>query len=84
VPFIAGNVIIYLVKLPGTSLYDVTLNLTMIFLLIPVMIEGSRREDFYFDEDPRRPGIYFLWAAIALAAILAFRILLGAGLKLFS
>ena len=84
VPFIAGNVIIYLVKLPGTSLYDITLNLTMIFLLIPVMIEGSRREDFYFDEDPRRPGIYFLWAAVVLAAVVAFRILLGNGLKLFS
>jgi hypothetical protein len=83
VPFVAGNIIICLVKLPGISLYEITLNLTMLFLLIPVMIEGSRLEDFYFDEDPRRIRIYFLLALITVMAMLAFRIVLGSGLKLF-
>lgn len=82
-PFIAGNVVIYLVKLPGISPYEVTLNLTMVFLLIPVMIQSSRLEDFYFDEDPRRNRIYLILALITTGALIAFRIILGSGLKLF-
>ncbi len=83
VPFIAGNIILSLVKLPGISIYDITINLTMLFLLIPVIIQASRMEDFYFDEDPRRVRLYLSLVGITAVLLLAFRLLFGAGLKLF-
>ena len=83
IPFVAGNAIIYLVKLPEMSPYDVTLNLTMLFLLVPVVIQGSRLEDFYFDEDPRRIRLNMVFMIVTLAMMIAFRVTTGAGLKLF-
>jgi hypothetical protein len=82
-PFIAGNILLFLIKLPAVSAYEIGLNATMIFLLIPVMIQGSHTEDLYFDEDPRNNRVYLVLMIITVAVLAGYRIILGAGLKLF-
>ncbi len=82
-PFLIGTVILTLVKLPGFSPYETGVNLTMVFLLIPMMIQGSRLEDFYFDEDPRQVRIYIPLVVAALTLLVLFRMVFGNGLKLF-
>lgn len=83
VPFLAGNFIIWLIKLPSISLYDITLNLTMVFMLIPVMIRGKQLEDFYFDEDQRSIRLSYPIILISIIVLILFRIILSPGLKLF-
>lgn len=83
VPFLAGNFIIWLIKLPSLSLYDITLNLTMIFMLIPVMIRGKQLEDFYFDEDQRSIRLSYPIILVSIVVLILFRIMLAPGLKLF-
>ena len=83
IPCLAGNVIIFLLKLPFISYYDTGLTFTMLILLIPVLIEASRMDNFFYDEDPKRIRLYPVWILIAAAVLVLFRIVLGNGLRLF-
>lgn len=81
-PFIAGNFIIYLVKLPGITVYELFVNATMIFVLLPVIIRGGTMADFYFDEEPRQVKLVFPMILASIIILILFRLVFSSGLRL--
>ena len=81
-PFLVGNLIIFLVKLPGINIFDISLNVSQLLFLIPIFIAGSGIEDLYFDEEPRQVKIKMILPLIVIGAFLLFRLLFGIGIRL--
>jgi hypothetical protein len=81
-PFVAGNIIIYLVKLPGITLYELFVNATMVFVLLPVIIRGGTMADFYFDEEPRQVKLVFPMILASIIVLILFRLVLNSGLRI--
>jgi len=81
IPFLAGNFIIVLIKLPLISMYEVFLNFSVIILLAAVFIRSGMMQDLFFDEEKK--GIHFAWkpGAIGLVILILFRIVFGIGIR---
>ncbi len=81
-PFLAGDVLILVLKLPDFNTFNLAVNATLLLFLLPVVIRGGRMEDLYFDEEPRDVRISLAAGLAALLTVVAFRILLDAGIRL--
>lgn len=81
-PFILGNIVILLIKIPQFSYFDVALNASMIFFLIPILVRSISMEDFYFDEDPRTIKLKMILPITAVSLLFFFRLILGFGIRL--
>jgi hypothetical protein len=82
-PMIIGNIILYLVQIPNVSAYEVCVNATMFFLILPVVMKGSGMADQYYEDDGTgKIKIYFgfILASIVLTALV--RIVLGYGIRI--
>jgi len=81
IPFLAGNILIGLVKLPGITLFESFLNGSMIIFLIPIYIRAGMIQDLYFEEEEKEITIYWRSFAIALLLLVLFRIVFGIGIR---
>ncbi|MBE0647710.1 MAG: hypothetical protein IH596_08000 [Bacteroidales bacterium] len=81
IPFAVGNIIIFLVKLPGITLYEIFLNASIILLLIPVYIKAGMMQDLFFDEEENETKIYWKSLGLAIALLILFRIIFGVGIR---
>jgi hypothetical protein len=81
-PFFTGNIILILVKLPGITIFDIFLNLSMVIFLIPVFIRSGMMQDLFFDEEKKTIGIYWIYLGITAIALIGFRVILGYGIRL--
>lgn len=81
IPFITGNIIIALIKLPGISVYEIFLNASTIALLIPVYIRAGMMQDLFFDEEEKEIKLSWKIGAIVLILLLLFRIAFGIGIR---
>ena len=82
VPFLLGNIVILLIKIPTFSYFDVTLNATGILLLIPLFIRSVSFQDMYFDEEPRTIKIRVIMITTTIILLVLFRIVFGIGVRL--
>ena len=80
-PFLAGNIIIALVKLPGITLFEMFLNGSMVILLIPVYIRAGMMQDLFFEEEPKSINIYRISIAVVIIFLILYRIILGFGVR---
>jgi hypothetical protein len=80
-PFLAGNLLIFLFKLPEMNIFEISVNASMGLLLIPVIIRSKSVEDLYFDEDPRNIRFNFRVFTLALISIILFRIVFEFGIR---
>ncbi len=81
IPFIAGNIIIDLVKLPGISLYEIFLNASIILFLIPIYIRAGMMQDLFFEEEPKVIKIYWKSLGVAVVMLVLLRIVFGVGIR---
>jgi hypothetical protein len=81
-PFILGNLVILLLKIPEFSYFDATLNVTGILILIPLFIRSVSFQDMYFDEEPRTIRIRVLMITVTIILLILFRIVFGIGVRL--
>ena len=81
-PFFAGDFFIFLIKLPKVKIFDISVNLTMILLLIPLMVISIGMEDLYFDEEPRKIKLSVMLPLATLLIFVFFRIIFGFGIRL--
>jgi hypothetical protein len=82
IPYLLGNIAIFLVKLPEINKFDIALNATMILFFIPLLIRGANFRNLYFDEDPRNLKVKLILPAAAVILLALFRILFGIGIRL--
>ncbi|MCX6305559.1 MAG: hypothetical protein NT040_11375 [Bacteroidetes bacterium] len=81
-PFLMGNIVILLIKIPQVSYFDIALNASMVLFLIPVVMRSFTFEDFYFDEDQRTVKTNMVLPVAALLLLFLFRLVLGIGVRL--
>jgi hypothetical protein len=81
-PWIAGDIIIILLKLPDVRIYEIALNFTMIFLLLPAILRSRSIQDLWFDEEPRTIRFSLVLTGITILFMIAYRIVLGYGIRL--
>jgi hypothetical protein len=82
IPFFIGNILIFIIKLPEISLFDMATNASMALLLIPLYVRGLSVENLYFDEDERKIKISIPAILITSGFLLVTRIVLGIGIKI--
>jgi hypothetical protein len=82
-PFLVGNLVIFLIKLPKSSYFDTSLNISMVLFLIPLMMRSIGLEDFYFDEEPRsKIKLNVILPVTVIIALILFRVIFGFGVRL--
>jgi hypothetical protein len=81
-PFFIGNILIFIIKIPEFSLFDVAMNASMILMLIPVLVRSINIEDFYFDDFPKEIKVKWIILITAFLLFFVFRLVLGFGLRL--
>jgi hypothetical protein len=82
IPFLLGNIVIFLFKLPSFSYFDATLNACGILILIPLLVRSVSFQDMYFDEEPRTIKIRMLMIVVTISLMILFRIVFGIGVRL--
>ncbi len=82
IPLIIGSSIIYLLKLPNISYYEIGMIISMIIMMLPVYLKYRSFQDYYFDEDERKIKVVRVWLIATIILLLLSRIILGIGLRI--
>ena len=81
-PFVLGNLVILMLKIPDFSYFDATLNVSGILILVPLLVRSVSFQDMYFDEEPRTIKIRALMIATTIVLLVLFRIVFGIGVRI--
>ncbi len=81
-PFLIGIGIIALVKQPLENAYELFVEGSMFLILLPALIRARLSKDLFFDEEPRKIRIKWVWILISLIAWVLFRIYFWIGVRL--
>jgi hypothetical protein len=81
-PYFFGTGIIILIKQPLMNAFEVVVEVSMILILIPALLQAYKSNDLFFDEDPRKIKIRWDWILLTCTAILLFRIFFWTGIRL--
>jgi hypothetical protein len=81
VPFLLGNLLMVVVKLPDFNVFEMSVNATMVLLLIPLILKSKGMEDLYFDEDPRIIRLNIPILIVTIIAIALFRVIMAVGIR---
>jgi hypothetical protein len=81
IPYLLGNALIILINNPKQTAYHIMVNLSLIFMLIPVLLLSRYHQEYYFDEKNKKIklSVSSLLAVVILIAI--YRIGLEYGLR---
>ena len=82
IPLIIGNLIIYLLKLPNISYFEIGTIISMFLMMLPVYLKYKSFQDYYFDEDEREIKIAKVWVIVTIILLILSRIILGIGLRI--
>jgi len=81
-PFVFGNIIIYLINIPEVKFYDTLVNIAMIFMILPPILLNKYQQEYYFDESPKRINVSLKVLIFTIIFIASYRILLDFGLRI--
>ena len=81
-PFLAGNLIISMIKSPVINTFDIFLNLSAGIFLAAVIVRSIATEDLYFDQEERKAKPVWTLTGITLLAAILFRVVFGIGIRL--
>ena len=81
-PFVLGNIIIYLINIPKVVFYDTLVNIFMLFMIFPILLLNKYEQDYYFDESPKSIKLSIKLLIFTLLFIGIYRILLDYGLRI--
>jgi hypothetical protein len=79
-PFIVGNVMMFVFRMPRLKMYYIFVGITMILVIIPAWISTRFYPTLYFHEDPVSIKPRWKLVFLALFVYAALRILLGIGI----
>lgn len=81
-PWLIGATIIFLVKIPNNMPYDTGNLLTLVFIVIPVLVNRYARPSISFEGDRKPTQIKWNFITFFVILMLAFRIGLNTGLHI--
>ncbi len=82
-PFLIGTAIIILVKQPLKNGFELLVGGSMLLVLLPAILRARYTNDLYFDEEPRKIRIKWVWIFITILAFILFRIWFWNGVRIF-
>jgi hypothetical protein len=81
-PFLIGTGIITLIKIPIVNAFEVFVEGSMLLILLPAIIYARFSDDLFFDEEPRKIQIKWIWISISFLVLLLFRFFFWKGVRL--
>jgi len=82
IPFVIGTLLIWLITLPKGLIYDTSVNISMIFMVLPPLLLNKYYQEYYFDEEPRKIKYATKIILFTIIFVGAMRILLDIGLRI--
>ncbi len=82
IPLITGSLIIYLLKLPDVSYYEIGVLITMIIMMLPIYMKYKSFQDYYFDESEIKIKFAKVWLIVTIILLIVLRVILGIGLHI--
>ncbi|MBN2237038.1 MAG: hypothetical protein JW729_05735 [Bacteroidales bacterium] len=82
IPYVVGNLLIFLINQPKQTGYYVLVNLSLIFMVLPVLLLSRYHQEYYFDEKPKKIKLSISTLFVAIFLIALYRIGLDYGLRL--
>jgi hypothetical protein len=81
-PFLIGTGIIILVKQPLINSFELVVEGSMFLIILPAILRARLSNDLFFDEEPRKIHIKWVWILITLASFILFRIYFWKGVRI--
>ncbi len=81
-PFLIGTGMIILVKQPFENGFEFIVEGSMLLVLLPAILRARLTNDLFFDEEPRRIRIKWIWIFITILAFIFFRIWFWKGVRI--
>jgi hypothetical protein len=81
-PFLIGTGMIILVKQPLMNGFELVVNGSMILVILPAILRARFTNNLFFDEEPRRIRIKWVWIFVTIGCFLLFRIYFWRGVRL--
>jgi hypothetical protein len=81
-PFLAGTAILFLIKQPGLTPFEFLIDTSMVLVILPALLRSRFSNEIFFDEEPRKLNLNWLWVLITLFLLVAFRVILGHGIRI--
>jgi len=82
IPFVLGSGIIFLINQPKLTAYNLLVNLSLIFMLLPVLLLSRYHQEYYFDEKKKKIKLSIRTLLIVILVLALYRIGLGYGLRM--
>ncbi len=82
IPFVFGSGIIFLINQPKLTAYNLLVNLSLIFMLLPVLLLSRYHQEYYFDEKKKRIKLSLRTLIVVLLLLALYRIGLDYGLRM--
>jgi len=81
-PFLIGTGMIILVKQPLKNGFELVVEGSMLLVLLPAILRARFSNDLFFDEEPRKIRIKWVWIFLTIVAFLLFRIWFWKGVRI--
>ncbi len=81
-PFIFGNLILFLFWLPEISYYNQMITISTFFILAPIIAKAKTSNDMFFEEDFSFPSVDKRVILLTLLLFISFRIIFGIGISI--
>jgi len=81
-PFLIGTGMIILIKQPLENGFELIVEGSMLLVLLPAILRARLTNDLFFDEEPRRIRIKWVWIFITILAFILFRIWFWKGVRI--
>jgi len=81
-PFLIGTGMIILVKQPLRNSFEMVVEGSMVLVILPAILHARLTNDLFFDEEPRKIRIKWIWIFGAILAFALFRIYFWNGVRI--
>jgi hypothetical protein len=82
IPFVLGSGIIFLINQPKLTAYNLLVNLSLIFMLLPVLLLSRYHQEYYFDEKKKQIKLSIKTLFVVVFLLALYRIGLDYGLRM--
>lgn len=80
-PYITGTIIIFLLRQPHFMYYETFVMLVLIISLLPLFIVSGSIHDLFFDEEEKKPKIFWMSVVMLIGILILYRVILAVGIR---
>jgi hypothetical protein len=82
IPFLIGTGLIIAIKQPVKNGFELVVEAMMLLVLLPAFLGARYANDLFFDEEPRKFRIQWIWIAATILAYILFRMFFWKGVRI--